>query len=754
MSGAVVGGLCAAVKGMSFGRAMGVAALGVWYSIICAPIVQAQSGPTAPTVRDSTPQVPRAFRSTRAIKLDAEFTEREWTLADSITEFTQRDPLEGQPASERTVVRLLATPNGLAIGWWCYDRQPELIVRSQLRRDAALTSDDYVSVGIDGLYDKRSGFYFRSNANGALWDGEHLTFESGNDNWDGVWDARARVTPEGYVVEMLIPWATLRYRSDANVWGMNFRRFVRRKNEEQLWRAWKRTEGFRFLEREGTVVGFDSLPSRARVELRPYALSESRLASRVLLPSGGDSVITPAGSYGHVGLDVKIPITRTLTSDITINPDFAQAEVDRQIVNLTRFPLFFPEQRLFFTEGAGIFDFGRVQQTQMFYSRRIGLSRNGTPVHIPFGIRMQGRAGTNQIGLLAARTGDGEDASSVVARVKHDLLGRGYVGAMTTLNDRANGNTNLAGGVDFNLPYIVRGGQNLVLLGNAAWSQDSAGGPIGGHYRLIADYPNDNADVVVRLDRIDRAYNPSLGFVQQRGVTRLGGSTSLTPRPKSGPIRRLEFDLLTYNVVWALDWRLSNASLEVKPIGMQFQSGDNIEINLQRAFDAPTESFEIFPGTTLAAGGYWWNRVEALYSGSEARAIRYSVNVSTGEFYDGRSSEVSVGMRLRRSPHLLAQIDLLHSDVRLGDASFAAQTARLRADYAVGPRLNTTLFAQWDNESDRASVNARLRWTIVPGSDLYVVWNSNWDTEVASRVRWTRPQRGGLVAKYVYFFRK
>ncbi len=735
-------------------RRVALCALGLACTLGLGTIAYAQRDPSAGFVWDSLPRGPRAFRTTRAIKLDGVFAEPEWAMADSITDFTQRDPQEGQPASERTVVRLLATPNGLAIGWWCYDKQPELIVRSQLRRDASLSSDDYVSVAIDGLYDKRSGFYFRTNANGALWDGEHLTFESGNENWDGVWDARSRVTADGYFVEMLIPWATLRYRSDLFVWGMNFRRFIRRKNEEQLWRAWKRTEGFRFLEREGDVAGFDSLPNRARVELRPYALSESRLANRVLLPSGGDSVTSPAGSYGHVGLDVKIPITRTLTSDITLNPDFAQAEVDRQVVNLTRFPLFFPEQRLFFTEGAGIFDFGRIQQTQMFYSRRIGLSRNGTPVHIPFGIRMQGRAGSNQIGLLAARTGDGENANNLVARVKHDVLGRGYVGAMSTLNDRANGTTNLAGGVDFNLPYIVRGGQNLVLLGNAAWSQDSAGGPVGGHYRLIADYPNDKADMVIRLDRIDRAYNPSLGFVQQRGVNRLGGSTSLTPRPKSGPIRRLEFDLLSYNVVWDLDWRLSNASFEVKPIGLQFQSGDRVEINLQRAFDAPDEAFEIFPGSTLAAGGYWWNRVEAQYSGSEARVVQYSVNASTGEFYDGRSSEVSIGMRLRRSPHLLAQLDFVHSAVTLGDASFAAQTARLRADYAVGPRLNTTLFAQWDNESDRASINARMRWTIVPGSDLYVVWNSNWDTEVASHVRWTRPQRGGLVAKYVYFFRK
>jgi len=738
----VAGGIIAGAVGL-----MGVSGL-----------LGAQSVTTSTRVesnRDSAAaNAPRALRTSRRITLDAQFNEVEWLRADSITQFTQRDPQEGAPATERTVVRLLATPQGLAVGWWCYDREPQKIVRSQLRRDASLGSDDYVSVAIDGLYDQRSGFYFRTNANGALWDGEHLTFESGNESWDGVWDARARITDEGYFIEMLIPWATLRYHDGDGLWGMNFRRFIRRKNEEQLWRSWKRTEGLRFLEREGVVAGFDSLPSRARAELRPYVLSENRLPERQLFSTGRDSITVPAGSYGHIGVDIKVPVTRTLTADLTLNPDFAQAEVDRQVVNLTRFPLFFPEQRPFFTEGAGIFDFGRTQQTQLFYSRRIGLSRAGTPVHIPFGVRMQGRAGSNQIGFLAARTGDNDDATDLVARVKHDVLGRGYLGAMATMHDPGVGGTNVNGGVDFNLPYVIGDEQNLVLLGNAAWSRDSAGAPIGGHYRFMIDYPNDNADIVVRFDRIDAAFNPALGFVQQRGVNRLGGGTSITPRPGSGPIRKIEFDLLSYNVVWDLDWRLNNASLEVKPLGLQFQTGDQLELNVQREFDAPTEDFEIFPDATLAPGGYWWNRVELQFSGSEARTVRLSSSISAGGFYDGTSREISAGVRIRRSPHLLASLDLVHSDIALRDVAFSAQTARLRTDFAVSPRLNTTLFAQWDNESDRASLNARIRWTVVPGSDLYVVWNSNWNTSVLEHVRWSRPQRGGLVAKYVYFVRR
>jgi hypothetical protein len=696
----------------------------------------------------------RIARTTLAIRLDGVLDEAAWRAADSITDFRQRDPQEGAPATERTVVRVLATPNGLAVGWWCYDASPALIVRSQLRRDAELRADDYVSLGVDGLHDRRSGFYFRANANGALWDGEHVDFESGNESWDGIWDVRSRVTGEGFQVEMLIPWATLRYAEGDSVMGMNFRRFMPRKNEEVLWRAWKRTEGFRFLEKEGMVGGFADLPGRPTVEARPYVSSELKLPERRYFRQRGDSLLARGADDANIGLDLKVPIGNTLTADVTINPDFAQAEVDRQIVNLSRFPLFFPEQRPFFTEGSAIFDFGRRQQTQMFYSRRIGLGRDGLPVTIPVGVRMQGRAGGQQIGLLAVRTGGSEDATDAVLRIKHDMLGRGFIGAMGTLAAQTGRPGSVAGGVDFSLPYVIQGGQNLVVLGNAAWSRDSAGGTAGGHYRLMVDYPNDNADIVVRLDRVEAGYNPSLGFVQQRGIHRLGGQISLTPRPKrKSLIRRYEFTVLNYDVVWDLAFRPNNVALETRPLGLQFQNGDRFEFNLQRRFDQPDEAFELIDGATITPGGYWWNRAELEYNSTEARALRWTTQLSVGQFYTGRSTEASLGLRFRRTPHMLLTLDVARSAVALQDARFTANTVRLRTDYAFSPRLNSTLFAQWDNQSNRASVNARVRWTVTPGSDLYVVWNSNWPTGLDRPIPWTQPSRGGLVAKYVYFFR-
>jgi hypothetical protein len=721
---------------------------------LCAAIAAAIAF-LAPLAAGAQSPPPSARVTVAPITLDGRLDEPDWALADSITDFRQKEPVEGGTPSERTVVRLLATPAGLAVGWWLYDRTPEGIVRTQLRRDAALRSDDYVSLMIDGLRDKRSAFYFRTNSNGAMWDGEHINAETGNEEWDGIWDVRTRITNEGWTAEMLIPWATLRYRDDATAFGMNFRRFLPRTNEELLWRAWRRMEGFRFLEQEGTVGGFTALPPRTRFELRPFVLAEGRAPERAYAPDGSSTELRRAASDLAVGLDVKVPVTATLTADITTFPDFAQAEADRQVVNLTRFPLFFPEQRTFFTEGASIFGFGRREQTQLFYSRRIGRGEAGTPVEIPVGARMQGRVGRTQLGLLAVRTGEGEEATDLVARVRRDILGRGFMGVMATYSDRPLRRGSFAGGVDAELPFILGARRdNLVVSANAAWNRD-AGTPAGGHYRALVDYPNDHADIVMRFDRVEHGYQPALGFVQQVGIHRWGGSTRITPRPRNARlIRRWEFDLLTYDVVWDLDGTLDNASFSARPLGATFQSGDRVEVNLIRRFDGPRMPFELVPGTTVDPGEYWWERAEVRYVGANVRAWSLQAGASRGRFYDGDRTDLSLTGLLRVQPHVEVRLEYERNDVTLPQGAFVANTVRFRGDYAFSPRLTATLFAQSDDQSDRLALNTRLRWTTSPGSDLYAVWTSAWPTGLERRPAVDRPLNGALVVKYVRFLRR
>jgi len=323
--------------------------------------------------------------------------------------------------------------------------------------------------------------------------------------------------------------------------------------------------------------------------------------------------------------------------------------------------------------------------------------------------------------------------------------------------------------VDFNFPYIV-GGQNLVVLGNAAWQRDSAGGPTPSFARIVFDYPNDNADIVARFDRVGEGFDPPLGFVVQSGIMRYAGQAEVMPRPRAlgplaGPltrlgVRKLLLNALGWNVVERLPGsggasggRLDNASLELRPLGALFESGDQFELNLQRSYDRPGEGFDLFRDVAVPAGRYAWNRVTFVLATSTARTVATEVTASTGQFYDGMSRDLEAALRWRHEPHVLTSVESATSAVRVGGGRFTAQAVRLRLDVASSPRLTTSLFGQWDNESRRVAANARLRWTRSPGSDAYLVWNSAWPSGLDGGIPWRRPARGVLVAKYVQYFR-
>ncbi|HEY5492232.1 MAG TPA: DUF5916 domain-containing protein [Gemmatimonadaceae bacterium] len=697
-------------------------------------------------------QAPRVHTTRDQLQLDGRLSEPAWQRADSIDDFRQFEPVEGNPATERTVVRFLSTPQGLWIGIHAYDREPQRILHAQLRRDTDLSTDDWVQVMLSPLQDKRTAFWFAVNANGAVSDAEVVSFESENIDWDAVWDARALITDDGWVAEVFIPWQTLRYRAENTSWDVNLRRVIRRKNEEVLWKAWRRTEGIRFLERAGVVEGFTDLPPRATAELRPYAATTGSTMSRDYGTDGSFTKSAEPGLKGAFGMDAKFAPSRGLTLDLTTNADFAQAEVDHQVINFTRFPLFLPERRPFFTEGSGIFDFGRTEETQLFYSRRIGLSSDGSPIPLLAGARLSGRLGDQQVGLIAARTGGDHPATDAVIRVRRDLLGRGYVGAMFTGRDARGSDPSTAAGIDANVPFVIRG-QNLIFQAGSAWTHDSIGGTPN-YSRFVVEFPNDFADFSSRVERVEMGFNPSLGFVQADGILRWGGFFQVSPRPSIPYVRQLQITLLDYSYVERLSGGLSTAAFEVSPLGVRFNSGDEVQLQLSREGDAPTEAFEIFTGSMVKPGTYWFDRWDLMYEGSSRRAVQVNAQVSAGQYYDGNGENYEVELQGRWQPHLLWSLGYGLTEARLPQSHFTARSLTTRVDYALTPRLNTTLFAQWNNEANRAALNARVRWTRTPGSDLYVVLNSAWPTDLErASIPWARPMRGGLVVKYVQYLR-
>ena len=386
-----------------------------------------------------------------------------------------------------------------------------------------------------------------------------------------------------------------------------------------LWRSWLRQQGLLFQETEGVLLLPGSLPRRPVLEGRPYVAGSVESRSRDLDSAGAYVVTAPGGASAKIGFDGKLAVAPTLTLDVTANTDFAQVEADRQVVNVSRFPVFFPEQRQFFLEAASLFDLGQTGRTQLFHSRRIGLDRGGGVIPIVAGARLTGRLGHERLGLLAVRTGASdavaEDALDLVGRVQHDVFSRGYVGAMGTWQGGPGpSGDRVAGGLDFAIPLLLHG-QNLVPQGFVAVTRNAAGQPLASAWRLFLDYPNDWADDFLAISRIEAGFDPALGFVRQSGVQRATGAVSFRPRPHRWGVRRLEFKPLEFDVNWNLDGSLNNANYEVRPLGADFVNGAAFEFNLQHHDDVPSDSFEIFTGVEVPAGRYGWNRAELQFAG-------------------------------------------------------------------------------------------------------------------------------------------
>jgi len=701
----------------------------------------------------------RVGTATGRIRLDGRLDEPDWLRTDSLTDLRQREPLTGEPATERTTVRVLRDASALYVGVRAYDETPHRIRATQLRRDADLSSDDNVQLLIDSFHDRRGAFVFGTNPNGARWDAQLTDLDNLNENWNGIWDVAVARDPGGWTAEFRIPFATLRFRSGTDVrFGFNVRRFIRRKNEQDLWRSWGRTEGLYQLLRAGELREIGPVVRARDVELYPYMLA------RAIEPThdSASGRLTSGFVGAKTGIDAKLAFSPTVTADLTAGTDFAQVEADQQVINLTRFPFFFPEKRQFFLESSGLFDFGTPGRTQVFYSRRIGLDSAGDPDPILAGGRLYGRIGPWRIGVLDAQTSSAQ-ANEAVVRVQHDLLARSYVGAIGTLRTAAGSSAEATAGFDVDFPLIVHG-QNLEPKFWIAGSRTAVapGTPLA--WRISADNPNDLFDNFVSLYRIEAGFNPTLGFVRRTGIWETTGHIDFMPRPHALGIRQLDFTFpipswdIIANESGSLgrtgDWQ--TAWFEWRLFGGDRDNGDHFEINYQRQFDAPPDSFEMFRGVIVPPGRYWWSRYELQYATSSAHPLSLAGFVNWGPFYGGRSADLELEGTWRGGGHAIIGANLTRTAARLPGAGFTAVQASSHIEYDFNSRSSLLGFVQYTNEDRRVDFNIRFHWIPVIGDDVFVVWNSGYSTNRAARYRFpstsalTRQLNGALVLKVIH----
>lgn len=671
---------------------------------------------TAPPRKTAT-----AVRITDEIVIDGRLDEPAWATAFPATDFAQRSPFRGRPASEPTEVRFLYDEDNLYIGVICFDSEPARIVVNDLDYDFNFRGSDNFEIAIDSLGSLRSAFYFRFNPAGAKSDAQ-ISDQSYNYDWDGVWDVRTSINDDGWVAEVVIPFKTLRFsRASTQVWGINMGQKRIRLNEDTFWfdpllpirYSLLRTSLF------GTLEGLDNMSQGHNLKITPFVTAGVTQVRSAAEPSGH---FATTHDYDG-GLDLKYSLTPSLTLDATYRTDFAHVEVDQQQVNLTRFGLFFPEKRDFFLENSGTFSFGAGRNLVPFFSRRIGLSRDGAPIPIVGGTRVTGQVGRYDVGVLAMRTereGSIPSNDYLVGRVKRNLFRSSWVGALVTSRDSSvRGDYNRVYGADAYFQFYERLSFDSHILKSE--TPGRSGNDLA--KQLEVAWREEELIVAAGYNEIQRHFNPELGFVRRGNNTRYNGAFSWNPRIESSRVFR--------NLVFgtSVEYYESEETKQIETraqradVGIAFENNGSIRFAVTDTFDRLVNPFRIRRGIAIARGDYRYLGYSARASSAPGRRISGNGNVDWGEFWDGRRMSFRGGLNLRPNLHLRIDLDYRRDHVELPAGRFTTDLIGARLTYAFTPRAFLNGFFQYNSSTRQVSSNIRLNIIHRPLSDIFLVYN-------------------------------
>jgi hypothetical protein len=706
------------------------------------------------------------------ITLDGILDEAIWQRAEVASDFVQMDPDNGQPATEQTEFRIAFDANNLYIGVICHDSEAGTrLTRYQKRRDEFLQQDDKIRWTIDTFLDGQTGYFFETNASGAMSDAL-MGINGQNRQWDGIWNERVQRNAESWTIEIEIPFRTLNFNPANDTWGINVDRTLSRKNEQSIWTGWARNQGLNRMTNAGRVTGLRDVTQGHGLDIKPYVLGSTQNA-----PARDEKI----SAAGQAGVDLFYNPTPALRTNLTINTDFAQTEVDQRQVNLTRFSLLYPEKRDFFLDGATFFDFaspgagagGNNSQNNAsfgtdlivnpFFSRRIGLSDTGNEQKILFGTKATGQFGGQDIGVLNVRTGDdhglmGEDFT--VARIKHHLLRQSYIGGAYTRRDphTLGADTRQTLGLDFRLATSTfRRNQNLSLSG---WYVDATQpGPSNAThaYGATLAYPNDRWNANLDVRTVEANFNPAVGFVTRSAYRRYVPYVNFGPRPRNNRVVRQYNFAVTGDVQTTLDGRNIARNFTIQPFQMEMASNDRLAVQLiprSERLDLPF-SINIAPGqrVTLPRGSsYDFFRYQVNWRTSNRRMVAFDGRYEGGDFYSGTRKEFVSNVTFRLAPGLFVYTSAEFNTIALPPATFNTRLYRVVPEVQFTPFVTWVNNVQYDTVSGVAGWQSRFRWIVRPGNDIYVVYTHNWLDDPLLAQFATQDRRLSTKALYTYRF--
>ncbi|MBI4445211.1 MAG: carbohydrate binding family 9 domain-containing protein [Acidobacteria bacterium] len=686
-----------------------------------------------------------ATKIEKAIILDGRLEEPEWRAAPPATDFVQQRPQEEQPSSERTEVRFLYNSSKLFIGIICYDSEPARIVDVQSRRDGDLSDSDSILIILDTYHDRRNGFLFGTNPSGIQYDAQIMaegvsggqmtaagvgrsaggTTQRGNVaavnlNWDADWKVQTSRDSEGWKAEIEIPLGSLRFKGSESpqTWGLNVMRNIRRKNEQSFWSPIPQAYNIYRVSLAGELAALDIRPPR-NLRLIPY----------ISLGPHKDYSKDKTDFRREVGFDVKYGLTPTLTLDVTANTDFAQVEVDDEQINLSRFDLFFPEKRAFFLENAGTFAFGVPRETDLFFSRRIGIE-GGREVPILGGGRLTGKLGRYNLGILAIETGREGIATGnnfFVSRVRREFQRRSSVGFIYTNRETVGDGLsqreyNHAFGSDLQLGF----GENWLFSGYIAktYSPHLQGDDYAGNLHL--SYRTDVWRIEGDYAEVQENFNPEVGFVPRHGYRSPFFRIVFSPSPEKGWIRQWN-PHFTIRRHYGFDGRLESERQHYD-LEIFRTDGGQMSVTYNRDQELLRVPFEIHPGVFVPPGAYRFGQFEAFFSSDPAAKFFGSFNLTRGDFYDGDLAIYDFELGFRTGPQFFTTLNLVNTGVEADWGRFNTNLARLRLNYSFTPTRFLQALFQYNSRLNQFSSNIRFGWINASNTGLYMVYNDRYNT--------------------------
>ncbi len=590
------------------------------------------------------------------------------------------------------------------------------------------------------FHDLRNGYIFMVNPNGARRDELISNNVKRNVNWDGVWQARCRVDQEGWKVEMAIPFKTLSFNPNNSTWGFNITRSISRITERGRWTGARPEIRSSNVSEAGDITGLKGMQQGVGIEFTPYTTGRYTKSRE---PSDRDR-------SGEFGADLRYRITPNLSATLSYNTDFAETEVDQRQINLTRFPLFFPEKRAFFLEDSGIYEFGGLESGISlrsrsvfrnplipYFTRRIGLSDEGKIVPILTAGKLAGRVGKYNIGFtdaLLEENGDLRAQNVFSGRVSRNVLEQSSVGIISTFGDPNSNDDNFLIGPDFQFRTTKFMG-NRILEANAfalGSYTENADTELAQAYGGNISYPNDLVRAQLEFMEIDDDFNPSLGYVRRKGIRAYGSLWSYRPRPESIDWAR-QFQFTYSNQVYTeLSNEIDSQQHDFYPFRVEFESSDELFFRIRRSHDSPNDDFEIIDDVVIRNGDYWWTDYGIGLDLAAYRMISGRMEVSAGDFYDGDRQQFRSSFQFLPWKHLNFILDYEYNHIDLPEDEFHTHIASFRMIWNFTPDLFWSHFLQFDNLSDSVGLNSRLQWEYLPGSRLFFVVNQGYKRENSS----------------------